>query len=316
MRSLLTLVGGLAAAVLICASATMNFQFARRLGHSEIDGLVLGVVSVALDLLKAVLAVLVARAAADGRRAYVMVGGSVFCLITLVSLAASIGFTSSNRSAVTASRESLNQELLLIESRVSELRSLLAALPARRATTILDELLSATRQDRRWHETKECSKASTQAGRTFCQGFFRLRAEQAAAIEAQRLSASIATEERNALQLRRGGAGGESDPQARLLMAIFGLDEVVVRRVLMALVALVVEIVSGLAIYLICGLGRDRSLALRSELQAKTPDPQLLPSAKPASENEGPLTPQQQAGRRQPRARASIGITESRIRWE
>ncbi|MEQ1717095.1 MAG: hypothetical protein ABL907_14095 [Hyphomicrobium sp.] len=314
MRILLTLLGGLAAAILICASATMNFMFARRLGHTELDGLVLGVVSVALDLLKAVLAVLVARAAADGRRAYVIVGGSVFCLITLVSLAASIGFTSNNRSAVTSSRESLNQELLLTESNLRELRLQLAAIPARRATAILDELLSATRQDRRWHETKECGEASTQSGRTYCEGFFRLRAERATAIEAQKLSASIATEERNALQLRKVGAGGESDPQARLLMAAFGLDETLVRRALMALVAIVVEIVSGLGIYLVGSHGQDGSRMLGLAWQTTKPDAEFSQPPTPSLAKEEPTIPVEPSGTRQSRARVSIGIAAPK-RW-
>lgn len=318
MRVLLTVFGGLAAAILICASATMNFLFARRLGHNEFDGLVLGVVSVALDLLKAVLAVLVARAAADGRRAYVIVGGSVFCLITLVSLAASIGFTSNNRSAVITSRENLNQELLLIESKLKELRSQLAALPTPRATAILDELLAATRQDRRWHETKECGAASTQASRFYCEGIFRLRAERATSIEAHRVSELIASEEQRALFLRKAGAGGESDPQARLLMAAFGLDEALVRRVLTALVAIVVEIVSGLGIYLVGGHGRHGSPDLSSQLQRTKPVVELPQPCAPASGNEedSSSTSTQQLDRRQARARASISIAAQTRRIE
>ena len=316
MRVLLQLFGGLAAAVLICASATMNFLFARKLGHSEFDGLVLGIVSVALDLLKAVLAVLVARAAADGRRAYVIVGGSVFCLITLVSLTASIGFTSNNRSAVTSSRERLNQELLFIENRLKEIRSQLAALPARRPTTILDELLSANRQDRRWHETKECSAASTQAGRTYCEGFFRLRAERATAIEWHRVSEIIASEEQRALQLRKVGAGGESDPQARLLMAAIGLDETVVRRLLMALVAIVVEIVSGLGIYLVSGLGRAGSPELCSGLQTTKSDFEHSLSTVSTPEEVEPAVAIVQVDRGHARDRASIGIAVTRSRVE
>lgn len=316
MKVILTILGGTAAAVLICASATMNFLFARSLGHTELDGLVLGVVSVALDILKAVLAVLVARAAADGRRAYVIVGGSVFCLITLVSLAASIGFTSNNRSAVTSSREMLNQELASIESKLKELRLQLAALPARRANTILDELLSTARQDRRWQETKQCATAATQAGRTYCDAFFRLRAERATAIEAHRLDEKITSEELRASELRKVGAGGESDPQARLLMAAFGLDETLVRRVLMALVAIVVEIVSGLGIYLVGGHARDELRLQSPGQQTTTPGTELSLPPSPAPDIEVSSTSREQRSRRRSQGRASIGIAVTRQRVE
>ena len=257
MQIVLAVVGGIAGAVLLAASAAMNFLFARSLGHGDLDGLVLGIVSVALDLLKAVLAVLVARAARDGRRSYVIIGGTVFCLITLVSLAASIGFTSSTRSARTSKQDALNTEMAVNDAKLKTLRAQMASLPVYRAQTILDELLVGVRQDRRWQDTKECNSAASQAGRTYCEALSRLRVERATAIEAQRLADVIAREEKHATDLRLAGAGAESDPQSRVLAAMIGLEEAQMRRLLASLVALVVEITSGLAIYLMRGSEGD-----------------------------------------------------------
>ena len=73
----LTVIAVLAALVLLGASAVMNFMFASSLGRTQTEGLVLGVVSVGVDILKAVLAVALAHAARERRWGFFAVGSFV-----------------------------------------------------------------------------------------------------------------------------------------------------------------------------------------------------------------------------------------------
>lgn len=264
MARALTIIGGVVAAILIAASASMNFIFARSLGQGPVDGVVLGVVSVALDVLKALLAVSIARAATEGRRAFVAIAGFVFILITLVSLTASVGFTASNRSFVTSEREQRSVDLRVSEAKLTRLRSRRDALPSHRAIGIVDEVLAGAKLDRQWQVTNECAAAKSSAGVRLCESVFRLRAERATASEAQRLDGAIETEEQRASELRKAGGGNEGDPQARLIAAAVGIEEIHARRLLMAMIAVVIEIVSGLGIYLV----RERGPSSGAEASA------------------------------------------------
>ena len=80
MVRLLTMIGLAAAAVLIGASATMNYMFASSLGKTPLEGYILGTVSVSVDVLKALLAVFVAKALREGQRGFVIIGGGAWLL--------------------------------------------------------------------------------------------------------------------------------------------------------------------------------------------------------------------------------------------
>ena len=79
----------LAAFVLLGASSTMNYMFASSVGRTPFEGVVLGVVVVGVDVLKAVLAVVLAVAARERRWGFFCIGGFAFVLFSALSLTAS-----------------------------------------------------------------------------------------------------------------------------------------------------------------------------------------------------------------------------------
>ena len=92
MRRVWTAAAIIAAIVLVAASATMNFTFARSMGRTPEEGLILGAVAVGVDILKAVLALQIAEALRDRRWGFALIGTLTFGLFSALSLAAALGF--------------------------------------------------------------------------------------------------------------------------------------------------------------------------------------------------------------------------------
>jgi hypothetical protein len=249
MTRFLTVLGFLAAAVLIVASATMNFTFTRSMGRTPVEGLILGLVAVGVDVLKAILALRIAEALRDRRWSMAVIGTATFVLFSTLSLATAFGFAASNRDAVLGAKSRSSQRLATLAMQLDGLRRMRDALPPHRLAALIDEELTMSQRDPRWLTSRQCSLASARALRDFCDGISRLRLERIAALEANRLEQIIAANESEADSLRQVGGGMPSDPQASALGEALGLTEAQVRRGLAALLAIVVEIGSGLGLF-------------------------------------------------------------------
>lgn len=255
MPKLLTVIAITAAIVLVAASASMNFLFARSMGGTEMEGAILGAVAVGVDMLKGVLAIFLGYAARQQRWLFVAVGSAAFVLFSTLSLAAAFGFTATNRQAAIAGHERGNHRLSELERRIGELQSKLRGLPRHRILALVDAEFDTKRVDARWLTSRECTALTTARVREFCEGIALLRSERIAAVEAARLERLISEHETEIDDLRKAGGDVAADPQARSMAQALGFSEMEVRRGLSALLALVVEVGSALGVYIALGHG-------------------------------------------------------------
>lgn len=285
----LTGIAVIAAAVLLGASATMNYLFASSLGRTPMESLVLGVVSVGVDVLKAAIAVAIGYAARERRFGFVAIASMAFNLFTALSLTTALGFTASNRGAVTGAREQQKAKLTFTETKIGELRTRLRALPPSRPLSIVDEALAVSRTDPRWAASRQCQAAAPSA-REFCDGIGKLRTERAVALEAKRLEDQLAAQEAEAERLRSAGSGQSIDPQAMALARALGLDEAQVQRLLLFLLSVVIEVASGIGFWLAIGSSAPAkpkplpALELRPEPVKTEPVPPAPSISRPAEE--------------------------------
>lgn len=265
MTNFLTILGLLSALVLVGASATMNALFSFSLGRTSVEGTILCSVSLAVDVMKALLVVFIAWAARDGRKGFIAVGSCVFMLFTVASLLQSMGFVALNRSTVADDQST--RALRQSESRkaLEEMERQRRTLGSHRPLAVMDVLLAGLAISPHWVASIECSRPASSAARSFCQSAIALKAEAATAREAVRLDTMIG-------ELRGQHAMQEAttspDPQARLLADAFGLSVDQVRRLLMGLIAVVVELASSLGIYLATGhshRGPTRNVVQRTD---------------------------------------------------
>lgn len=276
MRRVWTAAAIIAAIVLVAASATMNFTFARSMGRTPEEGLILGAVAVGVDILKAVLALQIAEALRDRRWGFALIGTLTFVLFSALSLAAALGFAASNREAVLGEKARGNLRLAALEAQFGALRKKRDALPPYRLAALVDEDLASSQRDPRWMASRQCSATNGRTLREFCDGVSRLRSERIAALEGARLEQEILAIEREMDGLRKAGGGIASDPQAYALGQALGLSEAQVQRGLSALMAIVVEVGSGLGLFIAHN---------RSSNPAKPPTNRML-----RAENEAPAS--------------------------
>lgn len=253
MQIIMRSVGFLVTIGLIGVSVMMNFRFGQSLGRTEWDGLVYGAASACADGFKVILPFAIAMAWRSSRLLAATVGSALWLVFTAYSMTSSLGHSAANRSEVAGSKRhdiATYQDLrraLEVKQRERE------QLPTFRPVATVEAELAATEQNRKWDWSKQCSDATSRELRTFCEGHARLRGELATAKRATALD-----EEAGALRGKLEGAGGqgagqESDAQVAILRDLLGFTDERVRLALTVMVSLMVELGSGLGLFVVFG---------------------------------------------------------------
>lgn len=246
-------VAALVAVVFIVASATINSLFLSSLGRSELESGLFVVVSIASDVAKAVLPVIMARAVATRAWVHAAVTG-VFLTVTIaLSLASGIGFASTTRGSVTALRDAQAQRLARAETDLAGIDRRMATLTSVRSAAVIEEAIKAQLIDRRWKASEQCADPSWASARKFCAELFRLRGELAAAKEVAKLDTQRQALRAEIETLRGHGAGAASDPQADAVAELLGIAPRTVRLGLMIVIAVVLELGSVSLVLLAAG---------------------------------------------------------------
>lgn len=253
MRFLVVVVGAGAALTFVVASGLMNWVFMTSLGKSDFEQHILGAVSVAVSAFLALLPTALAWAFRERRIAYIVLGVPVFLAFAAFSLSSAVGFAAKNRGSIGEDRALASERLVNLKHELSDTESKLKTLGAPRPLGVVNELLRGLEQDRRWALSKECSEATADASRSFCKGYFDLKAEAALAGEASRYDERIAEWKRDAHGLEEQGAGRQADNQAAVLASILGLPAARVERGLMLFLAVLVEAGAALGLFFATG---------------------------------------------------------------
>lgn len=253
MRFILSTLAVLAALVLIAVSGTMNFLFMQGMGKDETESLVLGAASVAIDIFKALLPILIWWSYRESRYGFMTTAIVMFTIFTAFSLTSAIGFSATNRGHISGIREGANAQLTAVAADIRAETAKLEALPQHRPAPILEQQINRVRTDRLWSRTKQCSDATRTRSRAFCDHYFILKTELESAILAGRSERRIKELKRSESRLKSSGAGGEADPQVTVLARLSGNDESSVRTALIIFIAALLELGSGLGLWMATG---------------------------------------------------------------
>lgn len=267
-----------AAVVFIAISASMNALFLSSFGRSVIETSLLAGVSIAGDVVKAVLPVVLLRAVLHRLWGQAALSAIMLAVVVAMSLASGLGFAALTRSGSAVSHQGRDAALHARTADLTEVDVKLSALPAARPRALIEADLATAQLDRAWKQSKACSEVAGPVTRDFCTRVIALRSELATtgqrdALETERRSirAAIAT-------LRAGGAGSEADPQAAALADLFGTDRVSARALMTSALAIVLELGSLVLILLAAGP------ALREEKPPiSEPERKRVPITVPAS---------------------------------
>lgn len=243
----------LAALIFISVSATMNALFLSSLGRTSVEVSLLAAVSIAADIAKCALPVLLARAVLLRAWGYVTGTSVMLVLVILLSLCSGVGFTAATRGAVVAAREAHSRRLTHLRKELAEADQRIAALGVGVPAAVLEAELATLKIDRRWLATKACSEIANASVRQFCSDISRRdeAIQRATALTLERNEQIRITREMSMLEA--GGAGGDSDQQATIIAAALRLSVDVLRVALTSTVAVIIEVGSVLLVLLAAG---------------------------------------------------------------
>lgn len=270
-------VGAIVSVALLLVSAYMNFSFGQQLASDPFDKVAYGLASASGDGLKAI----VPFAIAWGWRArrYFVVAASVlvFTAATAYSLASAFGFAAATR---VESAGGVKVEIARLDALRDELalkQTERAGLPAARPTSTIQAEMEGAETHERWRSSNGCTNATVSRSIAFCERYTSLRVELATAERAVTLDREIdglrkAVREAS---LNPRVLSRETDPQVSSLSSLFGVDREEVRVGLTILVALFVEIGSGLGLFVsFAHLGRAEVKASTRRAKPATSNPE------------------------------------------
>lgn len=255
IRGLVSGLAVVAAAALIATSGTMNYLFMRSLGRTALEGELLGTVSVAGDVMKALLPILLGFAMQARRRVYLCLGCTLFGICSIVSFTSCLGFMATNREAADATTLEAQRRAKNMKDVEEQLRSL----PPYRPLTVLDEELNAMRTDRRWRSSKGCDEINASSSRVHCERYFKLRSERGWAEQAARLEERINLARKQLDAIGVGVGAREAHAQVRTIAHVLGVEATAARGFVLMLITVLVELGSAIGLFIATSHGPGES---------------------------------------------------------
>ena len=267
-----------AALLFIAISAIMNALFLSSLGRTPIEVGLLAAVSVASDMVKAVLPVLIVRAIMIRAWSQCVIASVMLTVVVALSLASGTGFAALTRNAAVTTRDAQADELAARQRELRELEIGIEGLAPSRQTAVVEAAIAGLTIDRHWALSKSCTDITGPSARKFCTGLSTLKSELALATARDQLTAKRSGTRSGIDVLQMAGAGGDSDPQAAAIAALLGVDKSTPRLVLPVSIAVVLELGGVILVLLLA----DPTLIGWRE-PGTSPKPMLVPAEVPMS---------------------------------
>src|SRR5208337_4886613 len=161
--------------------------------------------------------------------------------------------------------------------------------------------IAAARQSHHWQQSGECKAPSWAGEKNFCAGIERLNGELAMAEEAGRLRDQ---DEKHAAKLSGFDLAAvmrSADPQSEALARFTGFAAPSVRDALAVLVAVLIELGSGLGLWVAAGGANHGGRKEESHATAVRQEPPPLPVAPPIEAAPGQPAPPLPGARKRPK---------------
>ena len=242
-----------AAVLFIAVSAIMNALFLSSLGRTPVEVGLLAAVSIASDMVKAVLPVLIVRAVIVRAWSHCVIAGVMLTVVVALSLASGTGFAALTRNTAITVRTAQADELAAWLRELRDIEASVEGLAPSRQIAVIEADIAGQTIDRRWTLSKSCTDISGASARKFCTDLSALRSELALATSRDQLTAKRSGTRARVDVLQLAGAGGDSDPQAAAIAALIGVDKSTPRLVLPVSLAVVLELGGVILVLLLTG---------------------------------------------------------------
>ncbi len=293
-RHILGVLGVIAASVLLVVSMMMNYKFGSSLGKTETDAHIYGMASAAADCFKALAPFFFFAALRNRVWSQAVAAALVWVVVTGYAFTSALGHAALNRFDTSGQRvaASTNYKDTRAEFEETEKQLKWATATAHRPVGTVEAEINVLKAQRAWMTTKECTDATMRSSREFCQQYFKLEAEHASGVYAEKLRVRRAELAAQTNKATGAAVLGMADPQANVIARLTGLELETVQTALMLFVALLIEIGSGFGMYVAFAYWRpNQSLhgearpARKVEQQPRQPEENqaAIQEAQPAS---------------------------------
>lgn len=269
MNLVMRSVGVLVTLGLIAVSVMMNFRFGQSLGRTEWDGLVYGLASACADGFKVILPFAIMSAWTARRRFAATAGAALWLVFTAYSMTSSLGHSAVNRAETAGERKHHIADYQHVRRSLEVKLREREALPAARPLGAVEAQLRIAQASHRFERTQRCTEVA-RFDTTFCEDVAKLDAERAIGRRAQELEEEVARLKRSLDAASSTARSEQGDAQTAMLGELSGMAEGYVRLALTLLVSVMVELGSGLGMYVV--LGR-KSQAEAPEFKVKNSRP-------------------------------------------
>lgn len=264
-------VGFIAAAGFVFVSAAANLRFGISLASTPFDRVIYGTLSLAADLMKIALPLMVMILWRKGERIFAIAGAVFWIGAVAYSVSAALGFAVASRSQTYAYQDSLIESRKAWEAKIIRIESQLERLGTPRPSDVvnaeIDNLLKTP-------GTEGCKLINGPVTKEICPKVGRLERELAASKEVARLEVDLVAN-REALS-KMPDMVLVADPQSAALHRIPGIDEETIRIAIGMTIAILVELGSALGFTLLI-LASDRAGLVQTEnrlVKEQQPPPQ------------------------------------------
>lgn len=250
LRHALGVFGVLSAGVLLAVSAAMNWRFGFSLGRTEFDGQIYGAASAAADCLKALVPFFFFAAIRNRMWSQAAASVVVWGVVTAYSLTSALGHAALNRFDSNGLRAVEAQSYKDLRADMERAKDQLGWIPQHRPIAAVQSEIEGLKTKREWIWSSSCTEIKGKQSRDFCQQLHTLSSELASAQQAAALEVRIAEVSAKLTHAGGGTAMSEADPQAKVLADLSGRGLGEVQMALTIFIALLLEIGSGLGMYI------------------------------------------------------------------
>lgn len=257
MRSLVLLIGLPVSVGLCVVSMIANWRFGIRLGAEDGDAWAYGLASVCADGLKIILPFAIAWAWQRRKVAEWLSGACLWLVITVYSLVSALSFAAVNRDEISGRRQTTAQAFADLRIELDAKRKERGGLPGARPAGTIEVEIRASEQQPRYTASRQCTETPTRDLRQFCERHFVLQGELETAKRAERLDTELAVIKGRLDGLPANASSRRADPQVELFRNLSGLSEDTIKAALAVLVCLLIEIGSGLGLFVVMSCHRS-----------------------------------------------------------
>ena len=249
--------GGAVVSALVAISGGCAYLFGTHLAPG-IEGMLYGALGVAGDIMKAILPFAIVAAARSLHLLRSIAGLALFLAVSAYSFTSEIGLYALSREASSSMEQQGRDAVETAKRQADQAAARVANFGEVRPLAAIEADLAAAQFDKLWLASRACSDATAKLSREFCARVERLKGERGTA-EAY----DIARNEAHNAEVAMAGFKGvtvvrSADAQSTALARLSGIAPGRVVDALAVLLALIVELGSGLGAWILFGRARGK----------------------------------------------------------